>query len=188
MKSHFDKEQRIVLVVWITAVVLILTVYFFDPEIFEFSRLGKFADKYYFPALLVYFTVLSFRGLTLLPSTPVLIVGILIFNPYHVFIVNIGGFLVSATLVYRYSGYLQLGDYFEKKFPDEILWIRNLFKKREIPVIAGWSVCPFTHTDLIIYVSASLNIRLKKCLAGVLIGETFINAFYIFSVTAVLGL
>ncbi|WP_083824930.1 VTT domain-containing protein [Methanoplanus limicola] len=188
MNVDFRTEQKIVLAIWVTAVIIILSVYCLNPEYFNFLKFGPFAEKYYFTALLVYFIVLSLRGLTLLPSTPVLIAGILVFNPYHVFFVNISGTLLSAILVYRYSGYLQLGDYFESKFPAEILWVRNLFREREIPVIAGWSVCPFTHTDVIIYVSASLNIRLKKCLAGVLIGESFINAFYIISVTNILGL
>jgi len=188
MKEHLSLKQKIVLIIWIIAVILILSVYYLDPGFFDFSRLDEFAENYYFPALLVYFILLSLRGLTLLPSTPVLIAGILIFEPFTVFFVNIAGFLVSATLVYRYSGYLRAGDYFEHRYPEEIAWIRNLFRKREIPVIAGWSVCPFTHTDLIIYVSASLKIRLRKCLAGVLIGESFINAFYIISVTSILGL
>ncbi|MBN1432107.1 MAG: TVP38/TMEM64 family protein [Methanomicrobiaceae archaeon] len=188
MKEHFSIRQKIVLAIWITVVILILSVYYLDPGLFDLSRLGDFAKNFYIPALLAYFILLSLRGLTLLPSTPVLIAGILIFEPVTVFFVNIAGFLVSATLVYRYSGYLRLGEYFEKKYPKEIAWIRNLFRKREIPVIAGWSVCPFTHTDLIIYVSASLKIKLRKCLAGVLIGESFINAFYIFSITIILGI
>jgi len=188
MREVFSIDKRIVLAIWIFAVAVLLSVYYGIPDLLDFSQLGTIAENYYLLALLVYFMILSIRGLTLLPSTPVLIAGILIFNPYHVFIVNIAGFLVSATLVYRYSGYLGIGDYFEKKFPTEIARIQKLFQRREIPVIAGWSVCPFTHTDLIIYVSASLNIRLKKCLTGVLIGESLINAFYIFSVTAILGL
>ena len=188
MKDHFSTRQKIVLAIWICVVILVLSVYYIDPGLFDLSGLDEFAKNFYIPALLVYFILLSLRGLTLLPSTPVLIAGILIFEPVTVFFVNIAGFLVSATLVYRYSGYLRAGDYFEKKYPAEIAWIRGLFRKREIPVIAAWSVCPFTHTDLIIYVSASLNIRLKKCLTGVLIGESFINAFYIISITSILGL
>lgn len=123
-----------------------------------------------------------------MPTTPALIAGILFFNPYQLFIVNIAGYLTSATIVYRYSGYLGTGEYFERKYPEEIKSIKKLFLKREIPIVALWSVLPFTHTDIIVYVTSSLNIRIKKCLAGVFIGESIINAFYIISITGILGL
>jgi uncharacterized membrane protein YdjX (TVP38/TMEM64 family) len=70
---------------------------------------------------------------------------------------------------------------FESRYPEETRKVKGALKRKELPIIAGWSFFPVVPTDLIIYVASTLKIPLWKCLLGVLIGEGTLNAFYIFS-------
>lgn len=73
-----------------------------------------------------------------------------------------------------------------RRYPRQADAIQRHLRDRELPVIAGWSVCPFAQTDLVVYVASTLRIPLWKCLAGVGAGEAAIVSFYIFTVRAVL--
>lgn len=137
-------------------------------------------------ALIIYFLLLSARGMTMIPSTPLLLAGILIFDPLELFIVNMAGILSSSTLVYYFSKYLGFDMYFEMKYGKYTKKIRNGLTDKELPVIVGWSFFPLVPTDLIVYIGSSLRIPLLKCLLGVFIGESVINAFYILSTTLIL--
>ncbi|WP_156161078.1 MULTISPECIES: hypothetical protein [unclassified Methanosarcina] len=45
---------------------------------------------------------------------------------------------------------------------------------------------PLVPTDLIVYVRSSLRIPVLKCLLGVFVGESVLNAFYILLTTLIL--
>lgn len=115
-----------------------------------------------------------------------MLAGILIFNPFEVFIVNMAGILTSSTIVYYFSKYLELDIYFETKHSKYTHIIRAKLMDRELPIIVFWSFFPPAPTDLIVYVASTLRINVYKCLLGVFIGEAIINAFYIISVTMLL--
>ena len=66
--------------------------------------------------------------------------------------------------------------------PAKIGKVRTALRRKELPIIVGWSFFPVVPTDLIIYVASTLSIPLWKCLLGVLLGEGTLNAFYIFSI------
>jgi uncharacterized membrane protein YdjX (TVP38/TMEM64 family) len=144
--------------------------------------------NYYFAAILIYFLILSFRGLTLIPSTPLLLAGILTFEPAELFIVNMAGILVSSSIVYHFSSYLGFDTYFEKKYSKQTRQLRRKLTDKELPIIIGWSFFPLVPTDLIVYVSSTFRINVFKCLLGILIGEGILNAIYIYSARMILNI
>ncbi|WP_298667874.1 VTT domain-containing protein [uncultured Methanofollis sp.] len=177
-------RTRTVLPVWLVMVAGCLALYSLHPEYFSLAGLKSIAADHHHLALLAYFLLLSVRGLTLIPSTPLLISGALVFDPIEVFVANMAGILTSSTLVYRYARFLGIDTALEKRYPEQTRTVRQHLEDRELPVIAGWSVCPFVQTDLIVYIASTLRTPLWKCLVGVGAGQAAIVSFYIITVKA----
>lgn len=165
-----------------------ITVYFLFPDDINLLFLENLSEEYHYIALIIYFLLLSFRGLTMIPSTPLLLAGVLIFDPVELFFVNMAGILSSSTIVYYFSRYLGFDAYFETKYGKYVRKIRRSITDKELPVIVGWSFFPLVPTDLIVYVGSSLRVPVFKCLLGVFMGESILNMFYIFSTNLILKL
>lgn len=170
---------------WILLIIGGITVYLFFPERINILFLESLSENYYL-ALGVYFLLLSIRGLSMIPSTPLLLAGILIFDPVELFIVNMAGILASSTIVYYFSRYLGFAAYFETKYEKYVQRIRSGLEDKELPIIVGWSFFPLVPTDLIVYVGSTLRVHVLKCLLGVFVGEAVLNAFYIISTNMIL--
>ena len=171
---------------WILLITGGITAYFFFPDEINLLFLEELSDKYHYIALIIYFLILSARGLTMIPSTPLLLAGVLIFDPLELFFVNMAGILSSSTLVHYFSRYVGFDSYFETKYGKYVRKIKRSITDKELPVIVGWSFFPLVPTDLIIYVGSSLRIPIMKCLLGVFMGESVLNIFYIFSTKLIL--
>jgi uncharacterized membrane protein YdjX (TVP38/TMEM64 family) len=180
--------KKLAFYLWLLLITGGVTSYLLFPEKINLMFLKEIAEKYHFIALIIYFLLLSARGLTMIPSTPLLLAGILIFDPVELFAVNMAGILSSSTIVYYFSKYLGFDVYFETKYDKYTQKIRNGLVDKELPVIVGWSFFPLVPTDLIVYIGSSLRIPVLKCLLGVFVGESVLNAFYILSTTLILKL
>ncbi|MEZ5000728.1 MAG: VTT domain-containing protein [Bacteroidales bacterium] len=170
------------LYVWIILTILIMILYVLKRDLFDISFLKVFVNDHTFMVIAIYLAILTFIGLTFIPSTPFAIAGVILFPPFEAYIINLIGIVTSSAIVYYFTQYLRLNKWIEGKYPEKIIKIRNALRMKELPIIAGWSFFPVVPTDLIIYVSSTLNIPYWKCLIGILIGEGTLNAFYIFSV------
>jgi uncharacterized membrane protein YdjX (TVP38/TMEM64 family) len=128
----------------------------------------------------VYFVMGCIRGFTLIPVTYLIPLGLLFLSPAAHFLLTIGGVLISSASIYYLSGRLGLADYFESRYAVQVERVRTLLRRRELPIVIGWSLFPFVPTDLICYVCGSLQIDVRKMLIGILVGEGIICALYIF--------
>ncbi|HCC70957.1 MAG TPA: TVP38/TMEM64 family protein [Bacteroidales bacterium] len=167
---------------WLVILAIILTLYIINKEWFDISFLKRFVKDHKFFVVAVYLTILTFIGLTFLPSTPFAIAGLLFFPVVEAYIINMAGIITSTVIVYYFTQYLGLDKWIEMKFPQQIEKTKKALRKKELPIITAWSFFPVVPTDLIIYVSSSLRVSFLKCVIGVLIGEGILNAMYIFSV------
>lgn len=167
---------------WITITLIILLLYLFNRDLFDITFLQRFVQDHRFMVISIYLAILTFIGLTFIPSTPFALAGVLLFPPGQAYIINLVGIITSSAIVYYFTQYLRLNLWIEGKYPDKIAKIKNALRRKELPIIAGWSFFPVVPTDLIIYVSSTLNIPYWKCLIGIIIGEGTLNAFYIFSI------
>ncbi|HIH74412.1 MAG TPA: TVP38/TMEM64 family protein, partial [Methanosarcina sp.] len=98
--------KKFALYLWILLIAGGVTLYFIFPDEINLFFLEELSEDYYYIALSIYFLLLSARGLTMIPSTPLLLAGILIFDPLELFVVNMAGILSSSVLVYHFSIYL----------------------------------------------------------------------------------
>ncbi len=180
------RQKKFLFFFWLLVVTGGVVTYLLFPDRINLLFLKELAEEHHTTALGIYLLLLSARGLTMIPSTPLLLAGILLFDPVELFIVNMVGILTSSTIVYYFSKYLGFAEYFETRYGKEVKKIRYWLKDKELPIIVGWSFFPFAPTDLIVYVGSTLGIHIFKCLLGVLVGESVLNAFYILSAKMIL--
>jgi len=109
---------------------------------------------------LIYFILGTLRGFTLLPSTPMVLAGILILPAWPLFLINLACVFSSSSIVYYWGKYLEFDKYFEKKYPKQLHELQSALKGKEIPVITLWSFFPFVPTDLICYTSEIMQIKI----------------------------
>jgi uncharacterized membrane protein YdjX (TVP38/TMEM64 family) len=176
------KVRQKTLYIWIAVLVVTCILYFVRRDLFDINFLREHVNDHKVAVLIIYMTILTFIGLTVIPSTPFAVAGVLLFPPLTAYIINLIGIITSSIVVYYFTKFLRLDAWLDSKYPAKIEKIKKALHKKELPIIAGWSFFPVVPTDLIIYVSSTLNIPFWKCAVGVIIGEGTLNAFYIFSI------
>lgn len=176
------RVRKKTLYIWITIVVAVLVLYFTNKDLFDITFLKDYVKDNRALVITVYLVILTLVGLTFIPSTPFAVAGVLLFNPLEAYAINLVGIITSSVIVYYFTRYLRLDKWIEARYPEQIEKIKKALRRKELPIIAGWSFFPAVPTDLIIYVSSSLRIPFWKCVSGIIIGEGTLNAFYIFSV------
>lgn len=176
------KVRKKTLYTWILIVLVILVLYFINRELFDITFLKEYVDDNKILVVCIYMLILTFIGLTFVPSTPFAIAGVFLFPPLEAYFLNLIGIVTSSIIVYYFTRYLRLDNWIESKYPAQIIKIKKALSKKEFPIIFGWSIIPVVPTDLIIYVSSTLRIPFWKCVLGILAGEGILNAIYIFSI------
>jgi len=176
------KVRKKSFLIWIIVVIVVLITYYLNKDWFDLSFLESMVDNHRVLVVTIYLIILTLVGLTFIPSTPFAIAGILLFPAWEAYVLNLIGIITSTAIVYYFTQYLGLDKWIESRYPAQIEKTKNALRKKELPIIIGWSIVPVVPTDLIIYVSSTLNISFRKCVFGVLIGEGALNALYIFSI------
>ena len=173
------KTRNYLIVGWLTIIASILFLYFFKYDFFQ-RKLALVFSSSPLIAYTLYLVLGCVRGLTLMPTTSLIIAGLLFFSPLPLFILTIAGVMVSSASVYYFSGFLRLDDFFERTYEKRISRIKFALEKHELPIIVAWSFFPLAPTDLMCYLCGALNINFKKFMLGIFIGEGACCAIYIF--------
>lgn len=156
-----------------------LYLHFFHAGFFE-NQLQRVFSASLLLGYALYMLLGCLRGLTLIPVTSLILLGLLFFAPVPLFILTMAGILVSSASVYYFSKFLRLDEFFERKHQNRITRIKSILQKNELPIIIAWSLFPLVPTDLICYVCGTLRINFKKFIMGILIGEGITCGIYIF--------
>ncbi|MGM0631637.1 MAG: TVP38/TMEM64 family protein [Pseudomonadota bacterium] len=179
-KEKLETSNLFGLYLWLGLVTVCLSLYVFRPDLFEPTRIRQYFADNLALGLLGYFTISTLRGFTLIPSTPFVLAGVLVFPPWPLFLVNQLAVYTSSAIVYGMARYFRFDHFFHSRYPRQIESLTGLLRGRQLPVISLWGFFPFVPTDMIVYVCSVLRIRLWKTLLGVSIGEGVICAIYIF--------
>lgn len=179
--------KRAILIGWAVLIVSALTTYLIRPDWFQPENLGRVMQQVGPYVLVAYLLVSLARGLTLLPSTPFIVAGALLFpeQPGLIFLISMIGVVFSAGVIYGLSEYLGFDEFFHRKFPHKIKWIH---RKLDSPVgglfVIGWAFFPLVPTDLVCYVAGIARMRFFLFLTAITLGEIPLVAAYVWGVDA----
>lgn len=176
--------RKACLAVWLAVLIAGLLAFFIYPQEFTGQRIAMFLERFHGWIWLVYFAMSALRGFTLLPSTPLVIAGTLLFptQPYAVLGVSLAAILLSSTMIYFFSEYLGFAEYFESHKPQ----LTHKIKARlEHPLgmvfVAAWAFFPLVPTDLVCYLAGTTKMNYAKFISAVIVGEALLCSFYIFT-------
>jgi len=176
--------RRVGTALWATVLLAGVSSYIYAPQTFTAEHIASFLERFQVWMLAIYFVFSVLRGFTLLPSTPLVIAGTLIFpsHPWLVLLISITGILVSSTLIYFCSDLLGFTDYFETKHSKAVKKIRS---RLETPAgflfVLPWAFFPLVPTDAVCYVAGTARMAYIKFILAVFLGELVLCSFYIFS-------
>lgn len=171
------------LILWAAILVTAVGCYLSDPSRFTAANIAAFITQFNAAIWLIYLLMSALRGLTLLPSTPLVLAGTIVFpsQPLGVLFVSLCGILISSSLIYFASDALGIHEYFEGHKPRLVHAIkRRLEQPLGVMFIGAWAFFPLVPTDLVCYLSGSTGVNYWKFIVAVLVGESILCSFYIF--------
>ncbi|MEZ4987714.1 MAG: VTT domain-containing protein [Saprospiraceae bacterium] len=169
--------------VWITAVVIIGSTYLAMPDMFSPERVVKFIKTFEGEMMIAYIIATFLRGFFLIPSTPFVVGGALLFPNQLLLVlaVSMAGVMFSASLLYYFSDALGFSKKLEEKASDKVtLWKNRLRKPQATFFVLGWSFFPLVPTDVICYVAGIVKMPYRNMFIGVFLGELILDIFYVY--------
>lgn len=179
--------KRLFYLLWVSVMLWLLLQYLRQPEIATAAYLSRFIYSYGNAMFSAYIVLSLLRGLFLIPSTPFVIGGAMLFPDklFWVLLISMLGVMLSATALYYLSDMLGFSHYLEKKYPKQVAqWKARLSSRRATYFVIAWSFFPFVPTDLICYVAGIAKMPYKYLFIGVFVGELVLDVFYVYSVGA----
>jgi uncharacterized membrane protein YdjX (TVP38/TMEM64 family) len=173
------KHRTLLLLAWFALLATALFIYVFHRDALQQVLLELSASPPAW-AYAAYLALGCVRGFTLIPVTYLVVAGMLILPPLPLLALTLAGIIVSSAAVYYFAEAMQFDRFFMKRYAPQVMRLRALMARRELPIVIAWSFLPIAPTDLVCYVCGALKVDLRKCLLGVTIGEGAICAIYIF--------
>ncbi len=194
MKRSLSKSALVVrhfsFAVWVMVVLGALIFYLSNPSAFTAENIASALKRFQGWIWIIYLVFSALRGFTLLPSTPLVLAGTVLFpdQPYSVFAIALTGILVSSSMIYYFSEFLGFDEYFEDHNPE----LTHKIKARlEHPLgflfVALWAFFPLVPTDLVCYLAGSTRMNFIEFIAAIAAGEAVLCYCYIFLGRSILG-
>jgi uncharacterized membrane protein YdjX (TVP38/TMEM64 family) len=166
------------------AIVSAIAFYFYDPSRFSAASIAEFARSFNTAIWLVYLLLSAIRGFTLLPSTPLVLAGNILYpdSPWVVLTISMSGILISSSLIYFFSETLGFAEYFERRNPAALVRIRRRLEHPSgLAFVALWAFFPLVPTDAVCYVAGTTKMSFPRFIAAVFLGELVLCSIYIFT-------
>lgn len=175
--------KRVFYLLWGVIMVYLLVLYVQNPEIIRPEYIRNFVSSYGAEMLWIYAAISIIRGFFLIPSTPFVIGGILLFPDQLllVLLISMLGVIFSATALYYFADAMGFSQYLECKYSKKVeKWKTRLTDPKAALFVFAWSLFPLVPTDLICYVAGLVKMPYPYMFAGVFGGELLLNVCYIY--------
>lgn len=172
--------KHLVRIIWACVILIALGTFLTHPEWFTAEHLAHVLSRYPHWIWAAYLGISCLRGFTLLPSTPFVLAGTLLFpeHPHWVLIGSVICIVLSSALIYLLSPVWQIDQHFK---PQKLAHIREKLNHPSGSFfVLLWSFFPAVPTDAICYVAGTLRVRILPFLAAVALGELVICTIYVY--------
>ncbi len=139
--------KKVFLGLWICVIIYLVYLYIQNPAIASPENIRTFIASYGSEAMFVYISLTLVRGFFLIPSTPFVIGGAMLFPDklFFILIISMVGVMFSATVLYYFSDMLGFSHYLEAKYPKKIgKWKQRLQDPKATYFVLGWSFFSFS--------------------------------------------
>jgi uncharacterized membrane protein YdjX (TVP38/TMEM64 family) len=171
------------IVIWVGVIVVGLSAYIIHPDAFTPESIALFLSRFQGEIWAVYVLISTLRGFTLLPSTPLVIAGTILFpaQPLAVLAVSLLGILLSSSLIYFFSDKLGFRYFFEKQGASKLDRIKSRLECRTgVAFVALWAFFPLVPTDLVCYAAGIVRMHFAKFITAIFAGELLLCSIYVF--------
>ena len=185
MKEMTVRERvgRIVNYLWVIVAVAVFILWLQDPGLLARQSIAARIESWGSWMFAGFIGISLVRGFFLVPSTPVILTGGVLFPESLplVFIISIAGIVVSASAIYFLPGVGGYDSLLEQKYPEQIARVKTLLiTPYAFWVVVGWSFFPFVPTDVICYAAGLLGMSYRRVIAALLLGEVPLVLGYLF--------
>lgn len=167
---------------WLALLLGVAALWIADPSWFSQATLEAGIGGWGTWALVAFSIVAIGRGALLIPSTPVILAGGVLFPNARLFIflVSMAGIVASATLLYRFPGFAGYDSRLATRYPEQLEWLQlHLRKPRAQWFVALWAFFPAVPTDLICYAAGLVRMPFRRMMFGIIIGEVPLVTAYV---------
>ena len=188
--KKFPTSKKIIIAIWILFLVLCLGFFLTHRELFTPEGIVMFLTKFGGWVMTAYLIVSLLRGFTLIPSTPFVLAGTILFpgSPFWVLAISMTGIIFSSSMIYYFSEHMGFSEYLEEKHPVKIAKIHDhLQKPTGLLFVFLWSFAPFLPTDAVCYVAGILKMSFVKFILAMAFGELILCSIYIFFYSSLIG-
>lgn len=174
MALSVARIKQIIAFAWLGSIATMLVFFAFRPELLTAQGLGEFMRHTGQGLWLMYVVLSLVRGIFLIPSTPFVLAGAVLFPDAALWIVLVSmtGILLTATFLYYWADWIGLGAYLDQKYPKQTERISYLLNKPyAIFLVIGWAFFPLVPTDLVCYLARIVGMRYRLMMLGIILGE-----------------
>jgi uncharacterized membrane protein YdjX (TVP38/TMEM64 family) len=168
---------------WLAVLLGVAVLWVADPSRFSQESIAAGIAAWGPWATIGFSLVAIVRGALLIPSTPVILAGGVIFPEalFFVFMVSMLGIVASATMLYRFPGFAGYDTRLAARYPEQLARLQEQLRKpRAQWFVAAWAFFPAVPTDLICYAAGLVRMPFRRMMTGIVIGEVPLVAFYAF--------
>ena len=178
MKLH----KKITFIVWVGLILATVLLFVLKPELLQGENLKEFISANNSQLMLYYVIFSILRCFTLIPATPFIISGVLLFpnNLHFVMVVVLVSIILAATIHFKLSKYLGFDNYLEKKFASKMEKLKTGMQKRGFIYILLWTMAPFLPSDVSYYVAGISGMRYSAFISAVFLGGVALSGVYIY--------
>lgn len=175
MALSFLQVKRAISLLWFGLILALLLFFAFNPAFLSAEGLAVFFRQFEGRIWVAYICIFLVRGIFLIPSTPFVLAGALLFPQNAAWVVAISLFSVlsSATFLYYWADWIGIGQYLDKKYPKKSARVAELLNKPyALLLVIGWAFFPLVPTDLICYIARIVGMRYRIMILGIFLGES----------------
>jgi len=169
-----ERAGRVFTAIWLLFVAAAVIYGIRNPDLFTQDSMVRLMERWGALAFGGFILISLVRGFFLVPSTPIILAGSMLFptSLVAVFFVSMAGIVVAASALYHMPA---LGGYdalLERKHPEKIARLKtHLVKPSAFWVVVGWSAFPFVPTDVICYAAGLVQMSYRRMIFAVILGE-----------------
>lgn len=155
-----------------------------QPSLFTAESIARLLRDYEAHLLLAYLAINLLRGLTLLPGTPLVFAGLILFPGRHweVLAISMLGILFASTMLYYFSSYLGFAGQLKQRFPRQVERVQEQLEgSRGMLFVFVWAFLPLVSTDVVCCVAGTLRMSFWRFIVAVGAGELILCSIYVFS-------